>query len=46
MSRAVPPDSDPFDLDRELRQHEMPALHWFDANRRDFLKVVGGGLIV
>jgi isoquinoline 1-oxidoreductase len=46
MSRAVPPDADPLDLDRELRQHETRALHWFAANRRDFLKVVGGGLLV
>ena len=32
--------------DFELSQHEAPALHWFDANRRDFLKAVGGGLLV
>ena len=31
----------------ELLQHEVPsAAPWFDVNRRDFLKLFGGGLIV
>jgi nicotinate dehydrogenase subunit B len=34
-------------LDRELREHELAGrLHWFDGDRRDFLKTLGGGLLV
>lgn len=34
------------DLARELGQHEVDGLHWFDLDRRDFLKVFGGGLLI
>jgi CO/xanthine dehydrogenase Mo-binding subunit len=36
------------ELDRELRQHELPGgLHRrFEVDRRDFLKTLGGGLLV
>jgi nicotinate dehydrogenase subunit B len=30
----------------ELSQHQVPILHWFDLDRRRFLKVFGGGLLV
>jgi isoquinoline 1-oxidoreductase len=38
-------------LDRELaleiKQHEVDAnLHWFELDRRDFLKLVGGGILI
>ena len=33
--------------DDELRQHEAAGrLHWFAADRRDFLKLLGGGMLV
>ncbi|MEX1245071.1 MAG: molybdopterin cofactor-binding domain-containing protein [Thermoanaerobaculia bacterium] len=34
------------EVDPELAQHEVPILHWFDLDRRRFLKLFGGGLIV
>jgi len=35
------------DLLRELEQHQIDGkLHWFEIDRRDFLKVLGGGLLV
>ncbi len=35
------------DADLELLEHEIDGrLHWFDADRRDFLKILGGGLLV
>ncbi|HJW13912.1 MAG TPA: molybdopterin cofactor-binding domain-containing protein [Thermoanaerobaculia bacterium] len=41
MSR---PDSD---FERELIEHEVRGkLHWFDVDRRGFLKILGGGLLV
>ncbi|HEY7113396.1 MAG TPA: molybdopterin cofactor-binding domain-containing protein [Thermoanaerobaculia bacterium] len=43
---ARPPERGPLPADLELSQHETPTLHWFEANRRDFLRVVGGGLLV
>jgi CO/xanthine dehydrogenase Mo-binding subunit len=33
-------------FDSELAQHEIPSLHWFDLDRRRFLKLFGGGLAV
>jgi nicotinate dehydrogenase subunit B len=34
-------------LNFELTQHEIPErLHWFQLDRRDFLKLCGGGLLV
>lgn len=33
--------------DLELSQHEVSSgLHWFDVDRRGFLKIFGGGLVV
>ncbi len=44
MSRRRKPD-DPFDS--ELAQHEVSGrLHWFDVDRRRFLQVLGGGVLV
>lgn len=35
------------ELTRELAQHEIhDRLHWFQLDRRDFLKLCGGGLLV
>src|SRR5215471_11861879 len=35
------------ELALELKQHEVGCdLHWFELDRRDFLKVFGGGVIV
>jgi isoquinoline 1-oxidoreductase len=35
------------ELHRELAQHETAErLHWFDVDRRGFLKLLGGGLLV
>lgn len=35
------------ELLQELKQHEVSSiLHWFTLDRRDFLKVAGGGLLV
>jgi CO/xanthine dehydrogenase Mo-binding subunit len=35
------------ELDRELREHELAGrLHRFEVDRRDFLKTLGGGLLV
>ena len=35
------------DLDPEILQHEESGrLHWFDVDRRAFLKVLGGGMLV
>ena len=33
-------------LASELSQHEIETLHWFDVDRRRFLQVLGGGLLV
>lgn len=42
MSRRE--DSEP---DLELTQHEVGGrLHWFDADRREFLKLLGGGVLI
>ena len=31
----------------ELKQHEVEGvLHWFELDRRDFLKLFGGGVLV
>ncbi len=36
-----------YEPDPELTEHEVgERLHWFDVDRRGFLKVLGGGLIV
>ncbi len=36
-----------FELDPELAGHEVDGrLHWFDSDRRDFFKLLGGGLLV
>ncbi len=44
MEKDARPDSD-FDL--ELAQHAVEGrLHWFDVDRRAFLKVLGGGVLV
>ena len=43
MSRRADVD---VDIDFELAQHEAPSLHWFDVDRRRFLRVLGGGLLV
>jgi nicotinate dehydrogenase subunit B len=38
---------DPFEPFPELSQHEVEGrLHWFDSDRRAFLKVLGGGVLV
>ena len=43
MAQATP---DP-DLELELREHELAGrLHRFEVDRRDFLKTLGGGLLV
>jgi CO/xanthine dehydrogenase Mo-binding subunit len=35
------------ELERELREQDAAArLHWFDVDRRGFLKTLGGGLLV
>jgi len=35
------------DLDREILEHEVSRrLHWFDVDRRKFLQLLGGGLLV
>jgi nicotinate dehydrogenase subunit B len=35
------------EIDRELAQHEIGGrLHWFDVDRRRFLAVLGGGVLV
>ncbi len=35
------------DLDLEILQHEVGGrLHWFDVDRRAFLKILGGGILV
>ena len=40
--------SDPeTDFDREIHEHEVSSrLHWFDVDRRKFLQLLGGGLLV
>ncbi|HKD16889.1 MAG TPA: molybdopterin cofactor-binding domain-containing protein, partial [Thermoanaerobaculia bacterium] len=38
MSSRIPPS--------ELDQHTIPLLHWFSLDRRDFLRMFGGGLLV
>jgi CO/xanthine dehydrogenase Mo-binding subunit len=43
MSRHRAP---PEHLDPELSQHEAARLHWFDVDRRGFLKILGGGVLV
>ena len=31
----------------EIKQHEVNGdLHWFELDRRDFLKLFGGGLLI
>jgi nicotinate dehydrogenase subunit B len=30
----------------EISQHDVDGLHWFEVNRRGFLKTVGGGVLV
>ncbi|MBV8200271.1 MAG: xanthine dehydrogenase family protein molybdopterin-binding subunit [Acidobacteria bacterium] len=41
---ATPPEPD---LERELREHAAAGrLHWFDVDRRGFLKTLGGGVLV
>ena len=32
--------------DPELLEHEVPVLHWFALDRRRFLRLFGGGLLV
>jgi len=35
------------ELSRELAEHEIrERIHWFQLDRRDFLKLCGGGLLV
>ncbi|MGI9101618.1 MAG: molybdopterin cofactor-binding domain-containing protein [Terriglobales bacterium] len=34
------------DLQAELQQHEVVSLHWFELDRRSFLQVLGGGVLV
>ena len=35
------------ELTRELERHEIPErIHWFQLDRRDFLRLSGGGLLV
>ncbi|HKA36891.1 MAG TPA: molybdopterin cofactor-binding domain-containing protein, partial [Thermoanaerobaculia bacterium] len=46
---SSPPSESGFDsdLDRELLDHEISRrLHWFDVDRRKFLQLLGGGLLV
>lgn len=39
--------NEPSDLDLEVLQHEENGrLHWFDVDRRAFLKFLGGGMLV
>ena len=38
------PGRDAFDL--ELAQHEAARLHWFEVDRRRFLRWLGGGILV
>jgi isoquinoline 1-oxidoreductase len=39
--------ADPEKLLRELSQHEIEGrLHWFDFDRRRFLQILGGGILV
>src|SRR3974390_1580553 len=45
-SRTMEPEFD-VQLGNELRQHEVGAsLHSFDLERRDFLKLFGGGILI
>jgi len=47
MSRPVPHDDDAEALAFEVLQHEVRGrLHGFDVDRRDFLRVLGGGILV
>jgi len=34
------------DPNAELAQHEIPSLHWFSLDRRQFLRLFGGGIAV
>ena len=44
MSRRKPFDEE---MATELAQHEAAGrLHWFDVDRRGFLKILGGGILV
>jgi len=44
MEKDAGPD---LDFDLELAQHAVRGpLHWFDVDRRAFLKVLGGGMLV
>lgn len=44
MSRRKPFDEE---MAAELAQHEAAGrLHWFDVDRRGFLKILGGGILV
>jgi CO/xanthine dehydrogenase Mo-binding subunit len=46
MTPMTPTTPDP-ELDHELREHELAGrLHRFEVDRRDFLKTLGGGLLV
>ena len=39
--------NEPSDLDLEVLQHEENGrIHWFDVDRRAFLRVLGGGVLV
>jgi CO/xanthine dehydrogenase Mo-binding subunit len=47
MSRPVPHGADADALAFEVLQHEVGGrLHGFDVDRRDFLRVLGGGILV
>jgi nicotinate dehydrogenase subunit B len=36
----------PDELDPELPQHQTEGLHWFDVDRRRFIEILGGGVLV
>ncbi|HEV3074593.1 MAG TPA: hypothetical protein VHB47_09275, partial [Thermoanaerobaculia bacterium] len=48
MAPMTPTTPDPeLELELELREHELAGrLHRFEVDRRDFLKTLGGGLLV
>jgi CO/xanthine dehydrogenase Mo-binding subunit len=35
-----------YELMRKIPQHDVYKLHWFQLDRRDFLKLCGGGMLV
>src|SRR6202162_4008906 len=46
-AKEVMRKNEPSDLDLEVLQHEENGrLHWFDVDRRAFLKFLGGGMLV